>query len=174
MSNTSSLRLVPLLVSLSVGGSMLGCHKSKPAGPKVEEVRQSLDALKTRLDEEKKKYMSLREQVELIPPDLPDFRQARAQFYAAEEGRGVVDGKAAWLSGRLDAAAGNSEELLSISNDIAQTYDSIRQMDELHLKMLHQMMAFQRMARLQGPPKPPAEPEVAATPTKTKRSKSKP
>ena len=173
MSNRSCLRLVPLLVSLALGGSAVGCHKSKPAGPKAEEVRQSLDALKTRLDEEKKKYMSLRGQVEQIPPDLPDFQQARAQFYAAEEGRGVVDGKAAWLSGRLDAAAGNSEELLSISNDIAQTYDSIRQMDELHIKMLHQMMAFQRMAKLQSPPKAPA-PEVAATPTKTKRSKSKP
>ena len=174
MFKTSLFRLVPLLVSLTVGGSVVGCHKAKPAGPKAEEVRQSLDTLKTRLGEEKTKYMTLREEVEKIPPDLPGFREARGQFYAAEEGRGVVDGKAAWLSGRLDAAAGNGEELLSISNDIAQTYDSIRQMDELHVKMLHQMMAFQRMARLQGPPKPPAAPEVAATPTKTKRSKSKP
>lgn len=174
MFNTSRFRFVPLLVSLAVGGSAIGCHRSKPAGPKAEEVRQSLDVLKARLGEEKTKYMTLRDEVEKIPPDLPGFREARGQFYAAEEGRGVVDGKAAWLTGRLDAAAGNGEELASISNDIAATYESIRQMDELHIKMMHQMMAFQRMARLQGPPKAPAEPEVAATPTKTKRSKSKP
>jgi hypothetical protein len=169
-----------LILSLSIGllvagGSMAGCRKSGVDKAQADAVKQSLDGLKKQFAELQTKFMALRKQVDAIPPDLPGFQEFRAKFYAAEEGRGVTDGKTMWLSSRLDEAVsvGNRAELEQISKDITQTYDDIRRIDELHVKMMHQAMAFERMARQEGaaaaaPPSP--TPPIA----KAKRSKSKP
>jgi len=161
---------------LAGAGALTGCHKSKP-GPSGDAVKQSLERLKSQLAELKTRFMDLRTRVESIPPDLPGFGEARARFYAAEEARGITDGKAAWLSARLDAAlaSGNGEELQQISTEIANSNQDIHKIEELHVKLLHEIMSFQRMARDQEA----AEKGAAATPSpkpepaKTKRSKAK-
>jgi len=160
---------------LAGAGALSGCRKSK-TGPSGDAVKQSLDRLKSQLAELKTRFMDLLTMVESVPPNLPGFGEARARFYAAEEARGVTDGKAAWLSGRLDAAlaSGNAEELQQISTEIATSNQDIHKIEELHVKLLHEIMSFQRVARQEG-----AEKEAAAAaspkpePAKTKRSKAK-
>lgn len=171
------LRTALLLIGvLTAAGAPTGCHKSKKSAPDGEAVKQSLDKLKGQLAELKTRFMDLRTRVESIPPNLPGFGDARARFYAAEEGRGTTDGKAAWLSGRLDAAlaSGNGEELQQISNDIAGTYQDIRKIDELYMKQLHEIMSFQRMARQeeQAEKEAAAAPSPKPQPAKSKRSKA--
>jgi hypothetical protein len=166
-----------LIGLVTATGAPVGCHKSKKSAPGGEAVKQSLDRLKSQLAELKTRFMDLRTRVEEVPPNLPGFGEARARFYAAEEARGITDGKAAWLSGRLDAAiaSGNGEELQQISTEIASSNQDIHKIEELHVKLLHEIMSFQRMARDQEQ----AEKEAAAAPSpkpepaKTKRSKAK-
>jgi hypothetical protein len=116
--------------------------------------------------------MDLRERVESIPPaDPPGFNDARARFYAAEEARGTTEAKVAWLTGRLDAAlsTGNRDELQQISNEIAQSQVDIGKISELHVKLLHQIMSLQRLAREEGEAAP-SLPSPSPAPAKTKRS----
>lgn len=171
------MRIVPLLLAVFVGaGSVAGCHKTAPEKVNADAVKQSLDGLAKQFAELKTRFMDLRERVESIkPPEPPGFNDARARFYAAEEARGTTDAKVSWLTGRLDAAVstGNREELEQISKEIAQTQADIGKIDQLHVKLLHQIMSFERMARAEAeaPPAPPSPTPAAA---KTKRSKSKP
>jgi hypothetical protein len=133
--------------------ALFGCRKGdrdkSDHALTVEAVQKSLDELRTRLDELKKKFMALRAEVDSVPPDLPGFSDVRVKFYATEEGRGTTDAKSVWLASQLEAAAkaGNRAELEQVSKDIAATYDDIRKIDDLHVKLLHQVMAFQRTAR---------------------------
>jgi len=94
------------------------------------------------------RFSALRKQVEGVPPDLPGFREVRARFYATEEGRGIVDAKVTLLAGRADSAlrAGRREELQRLSSEIAETSGELRQIDQLHVALLHQVLALQRMA----------------------------
>jgi hypothetical protein len=170
------LSLVPLLIGALLATVPAGCRKKVDAA-KVADVNQSLAALRKQLDELKTKFVALREKVESIPPQLEGFNDARARFYATEEGRGVTDGKTTWLASRLEAAvsAGNNDELQAISKDIAATYDDIRRLDEMYVKLLHQMMAFERMANKEKA-EAAAEATASAAPAspKAKRPKSKP
>ena len=125
--------------------------------------------------------MDLRERVEAIPQDVPGFQEARARFYAAEEGRGVSEARVTVMQSQLDAAvsSGKRDELEQISNEIPAAQESIRKIDEMHTRMLHQMMAFERMAEQRKHDLAQAAAEAAAAPppasaTKPKRSKSKP
>ena len=174
------MRIVPLSIVLLLGAGLpIGCHKGADKA-KVEELRQSLDALQKQSTDLKTRFMALRKQFETVPTDLPGFMELRGKFYAIEEGRGITDTKVMLLSGRLDAASssGNRDEVQQISKEIAQTYDELHQLDELYVKLLHQVMSFQRQAAQQKQ----AEDEAAAAQasnaappaTKTKRSKSKP
>ncbi len=173
--------MVPFVVGLLVGGvSLVGCKKSNRAGEvSADSVRQSLDALKPQFAELKKRFMDLRERVETIPADFPDFQETRARFYMAEEARGVTDGKVGWLQSRFEAASssGNRDELQDISKEIVNTQGDIRKIDELHTKMLHEIMRFQRMASKEaaaGAAAPSPTPPPTPARAKTKRSKSNP
>ena len=174
------MRTVLLSIALLVGaGFPVGCHRGVDKA-KVEELRQSLAALQKQSADLKTRFMELRKQFETVPTDLPGFMELRGKFYAIEEGRGITDTKVMLLSGRLDTAAGsgNRDEVQQIAKEIAQTYDELRQLDELYVKLLHQVMSFQRQAAQQKQ----AEDEAAAAQasnaappaTKTKRSKPKP
>jgi chromosome segregation ATPase len=175
--NRARSRIVPLSIGLLLcAGSLAGCHRKSS---QVAEVRQSLDALKPQFAELKKRFMDLRERVESIPQDVPGFGEARARFYAVEEARGVIDAKMGWLSSQLDAASssGNSDQLQQVSKDIATTQDDIHKIDEIHTKILHEMMGFQRMAEREAAAdtaaaSPPAAGPPPASSPKTKRSKS--
>jgi chromosome segregation ATPase len=173
-------RILPFLICLSAGaGSLTGCHKrsSDPAAS-PEALKQSLDGLRSQFAELKKRYMDLRGRVDAIPMDLPGFQDARARFYAAEEGRGVSEARVTVLQSQLDAAlsSGNTDELEQISKEIPAAQDSIRKIDEMHTRLLHQMMSFERMEEQRKRDLAQAAAEAAAAPppaTKPKRSKSK-
>jgi uncharacterized membrane protein len=138
-------RILPFLVVMFVAG----CHRKADG----EAVKRSLDGLKSQLGELTARFADLRKQVEAVSPDLPGFSEVRARFYATEEGRGVIDAKVTLLSSRLDAAssAGKRDELEQISKEIAETYKELGQIDQLHVALLHQVMAFQRMALRRTP-----------------------
>jgi hypothetical protein len=150
----SRLRILRCLVGLVGASSSVGCHKNAPdkvgeAAPDADSVKKSLAALRSRLGELQAKFATLRKQVEAVPPDLPRFREVRANFYAIEEARGITDAKVTLLSSRFESALASrkSEELRQISKEVAETYDEIRQFDQLHIAALHQVMALQRLAR---------------------------
>jgi hypothetical protein len=169
-----------LLLCLAGSGSVAGCRKGggdkASQAPTAEAVKESLAQLRVRLDDVKKRFMALRAQVDAIPADLPGFEDVRIRFYAAEEGRGVSYGKAVWLQERLDAAVSskNRGELDQISKDITATYDDIRRIDEIHVKLLHQVMAFERRFRMEQEAEKQAARDAAETaPAKPPRGKSK-
>ena len=147
-----------LLITLSLGlvvggGSLIGCHrpaadKTERAGPNADSVKQSFAALKKEFADMQQSFADLGKDLEAIPADLPGYAQLRANFYQTEEARGVTDAKVTLLSGRLDSAlsSGKREELQQVSDDIVKASNDGRQLGEIYLKLLHQVMAFQRAA----------------------------
>jgi chromosome segregation ATPase len=167
------------MTCLFVGAAMFAACQKKASGPGVEEVQKSLEGLKSQFAELRKRYMDLRERVEAIPQDLPGFQEARARFYAAEEGRGVTEAKVTVLQSQLDAAvsSGKKEELAQISSEVPSTQESIRKIDQMHTRLLHEIMSFERMNEQRKHDLAQAAAEAATAPpppTKSKRSKAKP
>jgi hypothetical protein len=123
---------------------MVGCHRHQ--GPNAASVKQSFDGLQGQLGDLKTRFQALRKQVDAMPPDVPGFAEVRAKFYGIEEGRGIIDAKTTLLSTRLASASssGKTEELQQVSKDITQTADDVKRLDQLHVELLHQVMAFQR------------------------------
>ena len=143
------LRIAGFWLALVGAGSLVGCHKT--AADKAEEasIKQSLDGLKSQLGDLETRFSTLRKQVEAVPPNLPGGSELRGRFYAIEEGRGITDEKVKLLSGRLDSAlsSGKRQEIRQISKEIAETHDELDQIDQLHIALMHQVMAFQRLAQ---------------------------
>lgn len=170
---------VRLWIGLVGVGSTVACHR--PAADKAGEpapsgaaVKQALDGLEGRLADLETRFGDLRKQIETVPPNLPGFSELRGKFYAIEEGRGITDEKVKLLSGRLDSAlrSGKREEMRPIAKEIAETQDELNQLDQLHIALLHQVLAFQRLARRESDA---AATSGSASPTaKARRSKSKP
>jgi hypothetical protein len=176
--------MVALALGLvSGGGSLSGCHrpaadKTEQAGPNADSVKQSFATLKKEFADLQQSFSDLSKDLEAIPPDLKGYPQLRASFYQAEEARGVTDAKVSLLSGRLDAAlsSGNRQELQQVSDDIAKASQDCRQLGEIYLKLLHQVMAFQRAGdrRKDALAASNAAPPLAKTEKpKSKESKSK-
>jgi hypothetical protein len=167
------------LLCLSAGAvTPAGCRKQSSQA-EGEAIKKSLASYQPQFAELKRRYMDLRERVDSIPMDTPDFPEARAHFYAAEEARGITEARIASLSSRTDAAmsAGNREELQEISKEVAAIPTDIQKVDDLHTKMLHQMMRFERNAQAHKEAAAAAA-ATAANPTpppaKTKRTKANP
>jgi hypothetical protein len=166
-----------LLCLFTAAVPQAGCRKSSTQAS-GEAIKQTLATYQPQFAELKRRYMDLRERVDSIPMETPDFPEARAHFYAAEEARGITEARIASLSSRVDAAmsAGNREELQEISKEVAAVPVDIQKVDELHTKMLHQMMRFERNAQAQkeaAAAAPPANPTPPPA-TKTKRTKANP
>ena len=146
------------MVALSLGlvaggGALLGCHrpaadKTEQAAPNADSVKQSFAALKKEFADLQQSFSDLSKDLEAIPADLPGYPQLRASFYQTEEARGVTDAKVTMLSSRLESAlsSGTREELQQVSDDIVKASNDGRQIGEIYLKLLHQVMAFQRAA----------------------------
>lgn len=115
----------------------------------MEAVKSSLAGLKKQFGDLQQRFANLGPDVEALPADLPGYPQLRSSFYATEEARGVSDAKVSLLSDRLDAAlaAGRSGEVQQIAKEIDEAEGQARQVDEAYLKLLHQVLAFQRAAR---------------------------
>jgi hypothetical protein len=173
------LRIARFLLVLAGPASLAGCHRSAAdkaaeAAPSADAVKQSLAGLKGQLGDLEAKFTALREQVEAVPQDLPGFRELRAKFYGIEEGRGVMDAKLSLLAGRLESASAEKRaELQQIAKEITDTYNDIRQIEQLHVALLHQVMAYERLAAREKQAAAEATPAPAPTPAKNPRSKSK-
>lgn len=160
----SRLRLAQGLMILVAGSSLAACHKKDPPPPKPEPVvvkmspeeikkladsaNQSLEGLKPLLASLNAKFDSLHKQFDPLPPDLPEFGETRSRFYAGDEGLGRMNAKLPWLSGQLDSAvkSGDGARLQELSKSIARTYDDVKEVDQLALELLHEVMPFTRMA----------------------------
>jgi hypothetical protein len=151
------LRMVALLFGLVAGGgSLSGCHRraaekaaqpGQPA-PDTEALKRSFAGVQKNFSDLQQRSSDLAKQVEAIPPEIPNYPQLRAKFYAFEEARGVTDAKVTLLSGRLDAAlkSGKVEELQQVSSEVDRAGEDARQIDQMYLKLLHEVMAFERVA----------------------------
>jgi hypothetical protein len=145
-------RIVFSLALLASLGALGGCHKANaptPAGeaaPDGAALERSLGALRTQLGELDARFLALGKQVEAIPQSLPDFGPVRAKLRSVEEGRASTSAKVTALASRLDAAvrSGKRDELQLVSKDIGRAFDEIGQLNQLHVTLFHQVMAFQR------------------------------
>jgi hypothetical protein len=172
-----------LVVTLSLGlvaggGSLVGCHRTaadKPeqAGPNPDLVKQSFATLKKQFSDLQQSFSNLSKDVEAIPADMAGYPQLRTHFYAVEEVRGVTDAKVNIISGHLESAlrSGKSEDLQQVSNEIDKASNDCRQIGQLYIKLLHEVMAFQRAADNQK--QALAASGAAPPPAKTKQPKSK-
>jgi hypothetical protein len=150
----ASRLIVMFPLGLIAGGApLVGCHRSptdkaEQAGPSSDSVKQSFDALKKQSDDLEQSFSSLTKDVEAIPADLRGYPQLRARFYETEEARGVTNARVTMLSSRLESAmrSGKRDELQQLSSDIARTSGDVRQIGELYIKLLHQVLAFRRVA----------------------------
>lgn len=181
--NRSRLRIgsrlmVTLSLGLVAGGALVGCHRT--AADKTEQVARNAGPVKQSFAELKKQFADLQQSfsdlskdLEAIPADLPGYARLRTSFYQTEEARGVTDARVTLLSDRLESAlsTGKPEELQQVSNDIAKSSNDGRQLGEIYLKLLHQVMAFQRAADQRK--EALAASNAAPPPAKTKGSKSK-
>jgi uncharacterized coiled-coil DUF342 family protein len=133
--------------------SVAGCHRSGATASAQDSaaVRKSFDDLNTRLKTLETEFGDLRKKVDTIPAELPNYRETRETFFATEEGRGVVDAKMTLLSTRLEAAIASHkpEDLQELSKELATTETSVGQLEQLHVTLLHQVMALQRLAEKQ-------------------------
>jgi hypothetical protein len=173
--------MVALSLGLVVGGgSLVGCHrpaadKTEQAAPNADSVKQSFAALKKEFADLQQSFSDLSKDLEAIPPDLHGYPQLRASFYQAEEARGVTDAKVSLLSSRLDSAlsSGKREELRQVSDDIVKASADCRQLGEIYLKLLHQVMAFQRAADQRKDALAAAQADQPPAKGKTKETKAK-
>ena len=167
--------MVALALGLaSAGSSLVGCHKiaadkTEQAAPNPDSVKQSYAALKKLSDDLQQNFSNLSKDVQSIPADMPAFPRLRSHFYEVEEARGVTDAKVTILSSRLDSAlrSGKPEELQQVSNEIDKTSKDLQKIGALHVKLLHEVMAFQRVADDHK------QALAAAASAKTKQAKSK-
>ncbi|HTB56543.1 MAG TPA: hypothetical protein VLC06_01645 [Polyangia bacterium] len=167
--------MIALSLGLTGGGSSLvGCHKiaadkTEQAAPNPDSVKQSYAALKKLSDDLQQNFSNLSKDVQSIPADMPAFPRLRSHFYEVEEARGVTDAKVTILSSRLDSAlrSGKPEELQQVSNEIDKTSKDLQKIGALHVKLLHEVMAFQRVADDHK------QALAAAASAKTKQAKSK-
>ena len=172
-----------LMVTLALGlfagaSSSIGCHrgaanKTEQAAANAAPVKQSYADLKKQFADLQQSFSDLSKDLEAIPADLPGYARLRMSFYQTEEARGVTDAKVGLLSSRLDSAlsSGKPEELQQVSNDIVKTSNDGRQLGEIYLKLLHQVLAFQRAADRRK--EAIAEAKAAPPPGKTREPKSK-
>jgi hypothetical protein len=161
------------------GGAPMGCHRRAAdeaglAGPNPEMVKQSFAGLQKQFGDLQQSFSNLSQDVEAVPANLAGYPQLRAHFYAVEEVRGVTDANVSMLAGRLASAlrSGKRDELQQVSNDIDRASNDCRKIGALYLKLLHEVMAFQRAAEQRKPAL--AASSGAPSPAKTKQSKSNP
>ena len=144
MTTPPGLRILLLSIGLVAAGSQVACHRKGTAKDQAA-VERALGELRSQLAQQNARFRDLRRQVETISPDTPGFPEVRGKFFAVEEARGITDAKAALLADRLAStasAAGQNEQLLKISKEIAETGDEVRQIDELQASLQRQLRAF--------------------------------
>jgi hypothetical protein len=152
---SSGSRIWLLLLGIATGSApTVGCHRrsadnaTQSGQPAVDSAKQSMAALRKQFDDLQRNFADLGKQVEQLPPELPGYPQLRGDYYAFEEARGVTDAKVSMLSGRLDAAlrSGQADELAQVAQEIGKAQDDGRRISDIYVKLLHQTMAYRRLA----------------------------
>jgi len=145
--------MLALGVGLLAAAPLAGCHRNgaTASAQDTAAVKKSFDDLNARLKTLETEFGDLRKKVDTIPAELPNYRETRETFFATEEGRGVVNAKMTLLSKRLDAAMASHkpDDLQELSKELATTEASVGQLEQLHVTLLHQVMALQRLAEKQ-------------------------
>jgi hypothetical protein len=125
--------------------SLSGCRNRKEEARQRAELTTALDQFKAQIGELQKQASALRVRYDKLPEDLPGLGAVRDNLHALEEVLGVEDGRAKWLSGKLDKAfaSGKKEEIEAVRNAIPRGNDEIMQ---LVLTVTHQLSPFERLA----------------------------
>lgn len=154
--------LAPLAL-LAASAALPACRKKPPSANKppaaqvvspaelarkAEAARQSLEGLKPMVSALNKQFEELHQKYDTLPPALPGFGETRGKFYATAEGLGTMNAKLVWLSGRIDSAlkTGDPAALAETSQDIAHTYDEMRQVDRVTAELVREMPPFLQQA----------------------------
>jgi hypothetical protein len=125
--------------------SVSGCRNRKEEARQRAELTTALDQFKAQIDDLQKQASALRVRYDKLPEDLPGLGAVRDNLHALEEVLGVEDGRAKWLSGKLDKAlaSGKKEEIEAVRNAIPRGNGEILQ---LILTVTHQLSPFERLA----------------------------
>jgi len=140
-----SARVVLFLVSVAVVATSLpACKNRKEEARQKAELTTALDAFKTQIGQLQKEVAPLRARYNALPEDLPGLEAVRADLFAVEEGLGVENGRAQWLSGELDKAfaSGKKEDIEAVRNAIPKGNDGFAKMI---VKVMHELLPFERM-----------------------------
>lgn len=110
-------------------------------------IKKAMATLKKNFADMQQSFSDLSKDLEAIPSDMQGYPQLRQHFYATEEARGVTDAKVASLSARVDAAlkSGKQEDLDRVAIEIGKTSNDGRRLGDMYLKLLHQVLAYQRV-----------------------------
>ena len=144
------------LAALGVIALPGACHKSAPNAaqitPSSASLKQSYDALAARLDALDTTFAALHARLAALPEGVAGLAEIRAKLLAAEEVLGVTGGKITWLSSELASAlrANKREQLRTVSAEIAQTSDEMRELEHVGLELTHQLLPLERTAALQS------------------------
>lgn len=109
-----------------------------------------MEGLKARMLGLRSTFLRVRTRVDAIPPGLDQFDQVVERVNTTEKVLGVTDAKVQWLAGRLSPAlqAGKSEELASVWTDIQAAGEEVKKLEDIGMKMSHELVAYERTAAL--------------------------
>ena len=139
-------RAVLFSVSVALAAlSLSGCRNKKEEARQKAELTTALDQFRAQTGELQKQASALRARFDKLPEDLPGLETVREDLHAAEEGLGVEDGRAKWLSGKLDKAfaSGKKEEIEEVRNAIPQGDGGIAQ---VIVRVAHKLSPLERLA----------------------------
>lgn len=140
---SSSVVVVLTLATLAL--SLGGCRNRKEEARQKAELTKALDQFKTQVGDLQKQATGLRARFDKLPEDLPGIDPVRDNLHAVEEGLGVEDGRAKWLSGELDKAfaSGKKDEIEAVRKAIPRGNDGIAQ---FIVKVAHELAPLERLA----------------------------
>ena len=125
--------------------SLSGCRNKKEEARQKTELTATLDQFKAQTDDLQKQAIGLRARFDKLPEDLPGIEPVREDLHALEEGLGVEDGRAKWLSGQLDKAfgSGKAEEIEAVRKAIPRGDGGMAQ---FVVKVTHELSPLERLA----------------------------
>jgi hypothetical protein len=136
-------RIVLLVVTAAM--SLSGCRNRKEEARQKAELTTALGQFQAQIGELLKQASGLRARFDKLPEDLPGIGPVRDDLHALEEGLGVEDGRAKWLSGQLDNAfaSGKKEEIEKVSKAIPRGDGG---MSPIIVKVTHELVPLERLA----------------------------
>jgi len=142
----SGLVRVAVIATLATSAiSVSGCRNRKEEARQKAEMTTALDQFRAQTGELQKQAVGLRARFDKLPEDLPGIGPVRDDLHALEEGLGVEDGRAKWLSGEIDKAfaSGKKEEIEAVRKAIPRGDGGMAQ---VIVKVTHELSPLERLA----------------------------